>query len=743
MGYAIEYNGAFMQSEDKKEDTTLEPETDHPTKDNEVDTETSGVSSSMGGMPYAIIDKLGSGGMGDVFLARQELPERLVALKLISRKRASKDYLARFEAEYQALAMMNHPRIAAVYDVGITPEGEPYFTMEYVPDAQAITRFCYRHELTLKQRLRLFLQVCDGVFHAHQHALVHRDLKPANVLVTDSGTAAAVKIIDFGIARRLNPHDGLDHETGSGRLIGTPAYMSPEQLMEGKLPITTQTDVYTLGLILYELLADQPPFDPEYLEQLPYDERLRLFRCEQAPPLSSRAIDHKRARTLRGDLDAVVAKALAKNCEHRYETVADLARDIGNVLDQKPVLARPPGLIYLLSRYVRRHRFQVITLAAVLLSILALSRAVWESNQKMTARESARGLNQLMEAVQWTPDPGYQDEVKELRILADLEAKIADWSGGPNALKAQTHNTLGEFYLVFGKYDQAAWHFQQALAIEVALSDDNNQQVALYRNNLSRAFRRSGKRSAAEKEARQALAWYQQQPESYKTASANTSVTLALSLPISTEGFAEAETLLTHAIQVLSENRGAAHQETLLAYSSYANLLLRQRKFEQAEEVYRQVLQQGRVVYGDSRPLMLAARKNLATALWQLGDLDEAEALFRQTIELRQFILPDEHRTITRSIYSLARVLSDAGKYKEAEDYFRIVVERSRSSQQTGYALDATNWLARALWLQDKRTEAIDCLEQAYQLGIPTMRVNSGTWGTSKNFDELTSITAS
>ena len=337
--------------------------------------------------PYTILGVLGEGGMGVVYLAEQEEPvRRRVALKVVKLGMHTKEVVARFEVELQALAMMEHPNIARVHDAGATDDGRPYFVMEYVRGLR-LDEYCDLHKMTVRQRLELFSQVCQGVDHAHRRGIIHRDLKPSNVLVSTPDEAPMVKIIDFGVARATNQR--LTEKTiytEIGRAVGTPAYMSPEQAdLTGK-DVDHRTDIYSLGVLLYEVLVGEPPLDPELLAKAAFDEILRRIRDEDPPTPSTRwtrmnmeTVTRVAARRssspnelvgmLRGDLDWITMKAVAKERERRYATVAELAADITRHLVGDPVEAGPPSVVYKLKKYVGKNRIPVAAASAVFLAL--------------------------------------------------------------------------------------------------------------------------------------------------------------------------------------------------------------------------------------------------------------------------------------------------------------------------------------------------------------------------------------
>ncbi len=326
--------------------------------------------------PYHLLERIGEGGMGEVWVADQHKPiHRRVALKLIKAGMDTKQVIARFESERQALAMMDHPAIAKVFDAGETDEGHPYFVMEYVQGIP-ITAYCDQYRLTTQERLELFSHVCEGVQHAHQKAIIHRDLKPSNILVAIQDAVPVPKIIDFGVAKATA--QSLTERTmytELGMLIGTPEYMSPEQAEMSGQNVDTRTDVYSLGAILYELLVGALPFDPKELRRAGFDEIRRKIR-EQDPPKPSTKVStmgedsttqaHNRRmerpaliRQLKGDLDWITMKALEKDRTRRYGSPAELAADIDRYLHHQPIVARPPSTVYKAKKFVRRHRVGV------------------------------------------------------------------------------------------------------------------------------------------------------------------------------------------------------------------------------------------------------------------------------------------------------------------------------------------------------------------------------------------------
>jgi serine/threonine protein kinase len=356
--------------------------------------------------PYKLLQPVGAGGMGTVYMAEQTHPvRRMVALKVIKAGMDSRQVLARFEAERQALALMDHSNIAKVLDAGATPEGRPYFVMDLVKGVP-ITRYCDERRLNPRERLELFIPVCQAVQHAHQKGIIHRDLKPSNVLVGLYDGMPVPKVIDFGVAKAAGPKlTEATLFTGFGTVIGTPEYMSPEQAQLDNLDIDTRSDIYSLGVLLYELLTGTTPLDRRRLKEAAILEVLRIIReedpqrpstrlstTEELPSIAScRNVEPRKLSGLvRGELDWIVMKALEKDRSRRYETANSLAADLRRCLNDEPVTACPPGAWYRLRKFARRHRAGV-TAAAVMALTLVLATAVstWQAVRATLAERRA------------------------------------------------------------------------------------------------------------------------------------------------------------------------------------------------------------------------------------------------------------------------------------------------------------------------------------------------------------------
>ena len=439
---------------------------------------------------YRLIQRLGEGGCGVVYLAEQEEPvRRRVALKIIRLGMDTERVIARFEAERQALAMMDHPNIAHVLDAGATETGRPYFVMDLVYGTK-ITEYCNENRLDTCHRLNLFIQICHTIQHAHQKGIIHRDIKPSNILVALHDGRPMPKVIDFGIAKATEGR--LTENTVSTiaeQFVGTPAYMSPEQADRSGLDVDTRSDIYSLGVLLYELLTGQTPFDSRELIKSGVDELRRTLReREPQPPstlltrlgdteLTNLAARHladppRLISTLRGDLDWIVMKALEKDRRRRYETANALAMDVQRYLNHEPVLARPPSRVYRFRKLVRRNRMMFVAIGAVTLTLLAglgistwlllkereaRRRAVSAERQQIRLREDADRLRQAAE---------YRQKLTQANVaLSRDEIEEADrWVAGvsapePNLEYAALFRTLGDWHAVNERWKAASDRF--------------------------------------------------------------------------------------------------------------------------------------------------------------------------------------------------------------------------------------------------------------------------------------------
>ncbi|TWU54359.1 Serine/threonine-protein kinase PrkC [Rubripirellula tenax] len=408
--------------------------------------------------PYRLMEQVGEGGFGLVFVAQQEHPvKRKVALKIVKPGAGSKEVIARFEAERQAVAMMNHPNIAQVFDAGVTDDHRPYFVMELVRGFP-ITEFCDNHQLDVRDRLNLLADVCAAVHHAHQKGVIHRDIKPSNVMVTLHDAKPVAKVIDFGVAKAIG--QTLTDKTIYTRffsMIGTPLYMSPEQAEMSGLDVDTRSDIFSLGVLMYELLVGATPFDRERLDSVGLDELRQIIREEQPPRPSrrlttlgdemttvsaARRIEPARLSSmLKGDLDWIVMKALEKDRVRRYESAAAMGDDIKRYLSQQPIVARPPTWAYQFSKFARRHRTVIATFSLIAVTLLsATAVSLWQMNVAILERDQ-----------------------KEQALSEATDAKLKIEQFAANITRANSLVASAQTHVNAGRIDSARQDYDMAL----------------------------------------------------------------------------------------------------------------------------------------------------------------------------------------------------------------------------------------------------------------------------------------
>jgi eukaryotic-like serine/threonine-protein kinase len=640
---------------------------------------------------YKLLQQIGEGGCGVVYMAEQEEPvRRRVALKVIKLGMDTKQVIARFEAERQALALMDHPNIAKVLEAGATDTGRPYFVMELVRGIK-ITHYCDENHLSTEARLDLFIQVAKAVQHAHQKGIIHRDLKPSNILVADHDGVPVPKIIDFGIAKATTDQRLTDKTlfTAFEQFIGTPAYMSPEQARMSGLDIDTRTDIYSLGVLLYELLTSKTPFDAQALLAAGLDEMRRTI-SEQEPATPSTRLTTmleseltttakhrhteapKLVHRIRGDLDWIVMKALEKERARRYETANGLATDIQRHLNCEPVVARPPSRLYEFQKTVRRHKFGFAATGAVIAALLiGLAASMWlliretadrrraEAAEHKAQTEAAKSqqvaqfLKEMLRSAEPDAAAG-QDTTLLHRILDNTVARVTSELSSQPEVQGELLYASGMAYWSIYERPKAAAIFRQAEKIQRKVLAKNDPALA--------------------------------------------------------------DTLFAVAEALMEEGRPA-----------------------ESEALFREALQIRREVYGDEHLVVAGILNNFSGPLAAQGKLAEAESVVRQALAIKRKLLPQDDPEVAISLRDLGLMLRTEGNFAQAEDLMREALAMFRKTlggthTQVMYTLEG---LAAVLRAQGKITEAEHCIDEALQLK-PKL-YGSGHW---KSFAALGDLQA-
>jgi len=642
--------------------------------------------------PYRLIRKLGEGGMGQVWLAEQTAPvRRQVALKLIRAGVYDKAILERFQSERQALAMMDHPVIAKVFDPGSTAEGQPYLVMEYVP-GPPIIEYCDQKKMKIRERLGLFTQACEGVQHAHQKAIIHRDLKPANILVVEIDGKPMPRIIDFGLAKAVTPSlEGQSLFTRSGSFLGTPGYMSPEQTDPGK-GVDTRTDVYSLGVVLYVLLTGALPFEGK--PKRPLDETLRQLREEDPPrPSTKVSAEHAAERSaepmqlaseLRGDLDWITMKAIDRDRSRRYGSPAELAADIQHYLRNEPILARPASKGYRLRKYVRRHRI-IVTASAVIAGLLITSALVQAVELRRTTRERNRAnrITEFMTSMFKVSDPSEArgTTITAREILDKASNDIQTGLANDPQLQAQMMGTMAEVYINLGLYSRAQSLLERAVDIASRDRGPTNREPLRYSRSLAWVLKQEGHFADSEKLLRRNL---EIQRRAFGPADPDTLNTMEhLSETLVQEGrLDESESLAKQVLVIQRGVLGSDHRDTLTTMANLGGTLLQEGKLDEAERLLRETLARQRRILGPESLGTLSTTDNLATTLTQMKRYDEAEQLFLAVVRTDLRVLGPDHPETSLANYNLACLNAHLNRPEETLDYLRAAVGHGMSAQQ-------------------------------------------------------------
>jgi serine/threonine protein kinase/tetratricopeptide (TPR) repeat protein len=717
--------------------------------------------------PYKLLQPIGEGGMGAVWLAEQEQPvRRQVALKIIKPGLDSAQVIARFEAERQALALMDHPHIAKVLDAGTTLAGRPYFVMELVK-GMPLTRFCDERRLGVRQRLELLIPVCQAVQHAHQKGIIHRDLKPSNILVALYDGQPVPKVIDFGVAKATGPRL-TEHTlfTAFGAVVGTLEYMAPEQAEVNQLDIDTRADIYSLGVLLYELLTGSTPLQRGRLKKVALLEVLRQIR-EQEPPKPSARLSSsetlpsvaalrgcepaKLTKLVRGELDWIVMKCLEKDRERRYETANGLARDLQRYLTDEPVQACPPSAAYRLRKLARKYRTALLTVAAFVgLLVVAAVVSTWQAFEKdeqqrraetaeaqATAerdraveaeRQATTRATEVREVLKFFEDkvlaaarPENQDgglgiHATILDAVNAAEPKIADAFRERPRVEASIRHTLGRTYSYLGDYQAAIPQHERALALSRSFLGPEHPDTLASMNILAAAYYHAGRIDQAQPLLEEALTKQRARlgpdhPETLKTMG-------SLANAYQDAGqLDKALPLFEQALAQFKEKLGPDHPDTLVSMNNLAGAYWRLGQADKALPLLKEILIRRQEKLGPDHPDTLTTMHNLATTYEQAGQVDKALPLLEQALaKLKEKVGPDHPHTLT-SMQNLAQAYQTAGQPEKALPLFEQVLAKRREKLGPDHpdTLRSMANLAWGYWSAKQLDRSVPLFEQSLQ----------------------------
>ena len=655
---------------------------------------------------YKLLQPIGEGGFGSVFVAEQEQPvRRTVAVKILKLGMDTRQIVARFEQERQALAMMDHPNIAKVLDAGATETGRPYFVMELVRGVP-ITQYCDEHKVPTQGRLELFASVCHAIQHAHQKGIIHRDIKPSNVLVSLHDDVPMVKVIDFGIAKatggRLTEKTVF---TEMRQMIGTPAYMSPEQTGASALDVDTRSDVYGLGVLMYELLTGTTPFAQQTLASADFGELQRLIREVEPPKPSTRistmketlpAVAANRAadparlsKLVRGELDWIVMKAIEKDRARRYESASDLAADVQRHLRGEAVLAAPPSTAYVVRKFVRRNRGPVI--AGAVVSVALVLGVIGTSVGLVRARQAQRNEVQQRLAAERQRDKaekiaGFMGETLSgaspsvargrdttmLREMMDAAAKkiaSGELKDNPEAELA-LRLTIGQILSDVAAFDAAEQMLAPAVELSRSIKAGDSDETVSVVSAVANLRATRGEFDSADKLFRDALAMAQRlHPGDHRDVAIALRNIGGLLLR---RGDTECETWFRQSLEMQRRLYKGDHPDTAESLSALGVILLDTGREAEAEPMFRESLAMlQRLHPADDHPDVAVLMNNLADTLQKTKRFAEAEPMLRESVEIQRRVYKADNPLLASTINNLARCLANSGNWKDAEPFFK------------------------------------------------------------------------
>ena len=716
--------------------------------------------------PYTIVRKIGEGGMGSVFEAIQDKPRRKVALKIVRPGLTSREVMRRFEREADVLGHLQHPGIAQIYEAGtakVTMDSglvieQSFLAMELI-DGVTLTDHTRQQDLNTHDRLTLFAKICDAVQHAHQKGIIHRDLKPGNILVTPQGEP---KTLDFGIARLTDADMAMvTMQTDVGQLIGTLAYMSPEQVLGDSRLLDTRSDVYALGVILYELLTGRLPHD---VRNCSVPEATRMIREDDPQPISTLN------STLRGDVATITTKALEKDKECRYSSAAELAADVRRFLVDEPIIARPATTTYLLRKFAKRNKGLVAALCSIAAAlVLGLGLASYgfvsasrERDRALDAEAQSEAVTSFLSKTLSSVDPSEQGRDVTVRQILDASAgSIGEEFSDQPLVEARLRHTIGRTYLGLGVFDAASEQLERAkdirlqrlglehtdtlatlteLAEVYRIQERYEQSMELFDRALLASQNVLG---ADHKATLDLLLTRTQVLEDFdRIDEAEGQIRLVLDRRLVALGphhadtaltkrrlgglllrrgkYEEAEPLLRAALEYFRANKGRTHPETCESLNAVAGLEEALGRFREAESLFRELVEINREVFGEEHPTYGQSLRSLASNLWESGNYSESEALFREVLAIYENVYGPDHMEVANTLRYLATTLSKDERAEEAEKMSRRALEiyRTKSGLKSADTAMALNDLAQLLLRLEQFDEAESLAREAIEVNV-------------------------
>jgi serine/threonine protein kinase/tetratricopeptide (TPR) repeat protein len=740
--------------------------------------------------PYRILGKLGEGGIGIVYEAEQQQPRRRVALKVMRGGPFVGEEQARLlQREAETLARLKHPNIGAIYEAGRTEEGQHFFAMELIrgntlDEWLALRKGTFDSE-EMRLRLRVFAKIADAVHYAHQRGVIHRDLKPSNIIVTEpvsgSGSSGSlsplpdVKILDFGLARITDqdvPAGSMMTEFGA--IKGTLPYMSPEQARGNPDEIDLRTDVYALGVVLYEMLAGRRPYE---VARSALAEAIRVI-CEEKPrPLKE---TWSGVHRLNQDVETIVGKALEKDPDRRYASAASFSEDIARFLSSQPIQARPPSAGYQIKMMVARHRGTFAALVAILVAVVVASvvstvqylRAERESQRARTeavkSEQVAAFLTSMLEGAGPAVARG-RDATLLTEILDETSARVSDELADQPAVEAAIRSTLGVTYLdlgdlekaedhvlgslqtyqeldaesadvaqslnnmgvlrsVAGRYEEAVQYFEDALELRRRILGDTSEETADSMTDLGNALVRLGRFDEAEPLLRDALASKRALHDG-PHASVALGINSLGNLLHHREAYDEAEALYREALAMHRETLGDDHPDVVVDLNNLAYLLRSRGDLEASEPMFREVLEANQRIYGPTHPKVAESLSNMGMILLARARFSEAEAYYRRALEMQRETLGEDNPDAATTLDSIGRIYRDRGDYTTARTYFRqaLAMHRKTLGEEHSWVVSDLNNIAHSLMLDGRLEESEAVYREALELSLRALGENDPT----------------